>query len=1012
MALLLGGLLCAVLADVVSAQYRFDNWTTEHGLPQNSVLAITQTRDGYLWLATNDGLARFDGVHFTVFNAANTSGLESNRLTTLYEDHNGTLWIGTEDGAVIQCRNSRFTPYSTRHGLPSSPIVGITEDSEWGLLVLTIETLLRWQDDQFVRVQIDAGKSLMSCLDQNGGLWSVSASGIHRFKSGKEFSFPLPATSRLFKAPVDRNLFAVYQVAADDWWIGIGNAGLYRIRQGAITFHGLPGTQIRSLCADHDGNLWIGAMGGLIRYREGKFTTFTASSGLSEDRIRSLYLDREGTVWIGTFNQGLNQLNRKLVRVYGKPDGLVSHNIYPIYQTRSGQAPGGDIWVGTWNGGVHRYRNGVFTNFPTDLTAKGELITALYEDREGKLWVARLERGLGWFVGERFFNSGIQLSTQKNFVVRVIHQDKNGDYWFGTNQGLFKYQVKDQAETVTRYTTEQGLAGNDINAMHEDRQGRLWLGTYGGLSCWQNGRFTSLTEKDGLVSNRVRALYEDQDGSLWIGTYDRGLNRLLNGRLSSFTKKDGLFDDGVFVILEDGRGNLWMSCNRGIYRVSRTQLNDFAAGKRSNFTSIAYGKQDGMLSLECNGGRQPAGIKASDGQLWFPTQHGVAVINPDDAPINPLAPPVLIESCLLDRQTTAFSEELRINPGQANLEINYTGLSFIKADQVRFRYKLAGQGGDWVEAGTRRTAHYSHLSPGAYFFQVKAANSDGVWNELGASLRIVVVPPFYRTWWFTGLALMSLAGVIALLYRLRVAQLQKEHTAKEAFSRQLLESQETFSRRLIESQEAERKRIAAELHDSLGQSLLVIKNRAYLGTLEPEDARGAQEQLNEISEATADAIHQVREIAYYLRPSQLERLGLTTSLEEMLDQVGGSSGILFEVELASLDGVFAPENEINFYRIVQECLNNIVKHSRATTAEVSIGNEAGFVSLLIRDNGQGFSPQAATQNAHNPQSGGFGLTGIAERVRMLGGQLNIDSAPGQGTTVKVQIPIKLTVLVN
>jgi signal transduction histidine kinase len=395
--------------------------------------------------------------------------------------------------------------------------------------------------------------------------------------------------------------------------------------------------------------------------------------------------------------------------------------------------------------------------------------------------------------------------------------------------------------------------------------------------------------------------------------------------------------------------------------------------------------------------------------LWFTTLGGVAVVNPEAAPFNPLPPPVRIEGVKIDNAVTAFSngndgnDEIRLLPGQANLEIRYTGLSFVKPDQVQFRYQLAGQDQDWIEAGARRTANYSYLQPGAYNFRVLAANSDGVWDEAGASLRVVVLPPFYRTLWFRGLVALAIAGLIALVFRLRVAQLRKEHATREAFSRQLLESQEAFSRRLIESQEAERKRIAAELHDGLGQSLAIIKNRALHSLADPDDHDRALEQIEEIAEASGHAIQEAREIAYNLRPFHIDRLGLTAALAAMIKRAS-SDELQITTELDSIDGLLAPEQEINLYRIAQEGVNNIVKHAAASAANVTIKRREGMIELTIADNGRGFEVAGCgSRIAESGNGSGFGLLGLTERARILSCVPVITSAPGEGTMIQLKL---------
>ena len=470
----------------------------------------------------------------------------------------------------------------------------------------------------------------------------------------------------------------------------------------------------------------------------------------------------------------------------------------------------------------------------------------------------------------------------------------------------------------------------------EAAEGGVWIGFTGGLMRWRDGQITTWTEREQLPGNTVRALYEDQDGVLWIGTYDSGLGRFKDGKFTRYTTREGLFNDGVFQILEDASGNLWMSCNRGIYRVRKQELNEFAAGKRREITSIAFGRNDGMLNVECNGGLWPAGVRSRDGQLWFPTQDGVAVIDPAAVTTNQQPPPVLIEAVLLDRVPIPFRDEVRMQPSQGNLEIRYTALSFANAAHLRFRYKIDGLDLHWIDAGTRRSAFVSYLPPGEYTFKVIAANSDGVWNTEGKTLRITVLPPFYRTWWFLTLAVLSFAGAIVAVFKYRISQLESRQTAQQEFARQL-----------IESQESERKRIAAELHDGLGQNLLIVKNRALLGLSQPDNGARAVAQLNEISTVVSQSLNEVRQIAANLHPSQLDLLGLTKAVEAIIHNVAAAAELDIAAEIDNIDGLFDATAEINLYRIVQESLNNIVKHSAASAADVVIKRAPHNVTVAI-----------------------------------------------------------------
>jgi signal transduction histidine kinase len=571
-------------------------------------------------------------------------------------------------------------------------------------------------------------------------------------------------------------------------------------------------------------------------------------------------------------------------------------------------------------------------------------------------------------------------------VIQAIYEDRAGRLWIGTQKGLCLFQ--DGRFRV--YTTNEGLANDRVISILEDRQGNLWLGTFEGLSRYSDGEFISYSQTDGMPESTVRTIYEDQSGSIWIGTYDTGLYRFKDGKFAACRTKDGLFNNGVFQILEDSRGNFWMSCNLGIYRVSKQQLNDFADGKIRSVDSISYGRRDGLLNPECNGGYQPAGIRSRDGKLWFPTQEGVAVVAPEALPVSTIPPPVVIEELLIDNTPTAFQEAVKILPGKESFEIHYTALSFIMAERIGFKYKLVGLDSNWVEAGTRRTAYYSHVPPGRYTFLVIAANRDGIWNQQGAALTVEIVPPFWQTWWFQTLVGMSIALAAFLLIRWRLTVLKQSHRAQERFSRQL-----------IESQESERKRIANELHDSLGQSLIIIKNRTLMSLTTPDNHDRAIQQMGEISDAASHAIGELKEIAHNLRPYQMDYLGLTASLKAMIHQAANSTSIHFTALIDELDSVLSEEANIGIYRIVQESINNIIKHSKATEAHIEISKVSGVIRITIQDNGRGFITDLSASSESQMQ--GFGLKGIAERAKILGAKLYIKSVNGRGTDITLEV---------
>ncbi len=984
-------LLC-LLAGAASAQYRFDHWTAETGLPQNIVTGIHQTPEGYLWVTTLDGLARFDGVRFAVFNKSNTPGISSNRFTCLYQDARGELWAGTEVGVVTRYHQGQFTAYATEHGLPKSFVFGLTGDAQGRVWVLSDNKLREWEPaaGKFVERESPPFSGSASRLGwkAGGGFCSFGQAGLHLFVSGDWTHLALPAA-------VERPITRVAQADDGAIWIAGAGARLFRLRDGNVTVFPLhrkslgaarPLTEWR----DRAGKIWeLEVTPDLSRK-----LTIPSSGQATTLSLNTIYEDRDGNLWLGTDGQGLYRIRKQVVTTYSKEQGLAGRNVYPVCEDRTGA-----IWAGTWDGGLSRIKDGEITTFTTREGLSAGVVNALYADRDGRLWIATSS-------DLQIYEQGRFTSVKAEYMMgqvsgAVIFQDRTGAMWFGAERQLIRYRNGQ----LQSYTMQDGLPGETPRAIIDAAAGGVWMGFYGGLMHWREGRMTTWKEADGLPGDTVRALYEDQDGVLWIGTYDSGLGRFKDGKFTRYTTREGLFNDGVFQILEDAYGNLWMSSNRGIYRVRKQELNEFATGGRRDITSIAFGKNDGMRNVECNGGLWPAGVRARDGRLWFPTQDGVAMIDPKAVTMNQKPPPVLIEAVLLDRTPVAFRDEVRLQPGTGNLEIQYTALSFDNAAWTRFKYKIEGLDHDWTEAGTQRTAFFSYLPPGSYTFKVIAANSDGVWNTQGQSLRIIALPPFYRTWWFLGLIALAVAGAAFLAYDYRIRQLTRRQ-----------EAQQEFSRRLIESQEAERKRIAAELHDSLSQSLVIIKNRALLSLQQPGDEARTSGQLEEIVEATGEAIDEVKEIAYALRPFHLDRLGLAQAIEVMLERIEETSGLRFTTEFDPLDGLFSPEVEINLYRIVQECANNIVKHAQATDAKVSIKKAtdkrgARAIIVKIEDNGRGFTPGASNHAGREANGGdklrrgGFGLSGLNERARIIGGQMMVDSAPGCGTTIAVKLMV-------
>jgi ligand-binding sensor domain-containing protein len=967
------------------AHYIHDAWQTEQGLPQNYVVSITQTRDGYLWLATQEGLTRFDGIKFVVFDKGNTPQFADNNIQALYEDRDGNLWVGTGNG-LVRYKGGEFTSYGTKDGL-SNAIV----DSIYG--------------------------------DHQNNIWIGTPSGLNRFKEGT-----LTTYTTKDGLPTDVVL-SIYEDKEQTLWVGTRD-GLSRFADGRFitytTRDGLSNNLIRAIFEDHDGNLWIGTGGGLDRLKDGKFTTFSTKDGLSNNSVLSLYADGQDTLWIGTYGGGLSRFKDGRFAAYSTKEGLSNNSVGAIYEDREG-----NLWIGTYGGGLNRLKDGNFITFTSADGLSDEMVSAIYQDREGDVWLgtrgglnrlayhrANAKGGCGEAFGmpcQVDFSAYTTRDGLANNIVVSIHQDRQGSLWIGTAGGLNRFKHG----RFTTYTTKDGLADDNVVSICEDHLGDLWIGTGGGLSRLRQGKFTNFTTKDGLLDDVVLLTYEDRKGNLWIGTDGGGLARFSEGKFEIYTTKDGLpndvvlsiyedregclwigtngglgrykdnqftayttkeglFDDGIFQILEDEKENLWMSCNKGIFRVSKNELKNYSGAARS-ITSISYGTSDGLKSRECNGGFQPAGCKTTDGKLWFPTRKGVAVIDPGGIKTNDQPPPVIVEQFIVDNESISLTQGLEISPGKDKFEFRYAGLSFSAPERVKFKYKLEGFDKGWVDANTRREVSYTNIPPGRYSFQVIACNNDGVWNQTGASLNFVLRPHFYETYWFYALC-AALVGLMGWgLHRVRLKQVEAEFSAVLA----------------------ERNRIAREIHDTLAQGFVAVS--VQLETVTKMFSAAPDVAIKHLDRArllVRDGLSEARRSVLDLRAQALEEGDLVKALSGIAKQLTVQTPV--ELRVSGTPRRLANGVENNLLRIGQEAITNAVRHAQAGHIQVDLHFGDDSVRLRVRDDGRGFDAEAQLSAG----GGHLGLIGMRERAEQINGRLIIESSPGQGAEIIVDVPAR------
>jgi ligand-binding sensor domain-containing protein/serine phosphatase RsbU (regulator of sigma subunit) len=763
------------------SQYVEQSWGAAgaDGLPQNWVDAITQTRDGYVWLGTQEGLVRFDGARFTVLSTRTVPALRSNNVSALLVDAAGALWVGTYGGGLTRYLGGRWTTWGKKEGLGSDFVVSLFEDHDHSLWVGTRAggvSRRRGEETMTFTARDGLANDTVSAIaeDAAGTLWFGTDGGLSRFDEGRfgPAEKGLPSGVEIGGAVV----LSLHAGRDGTLWIGTKGAGLFARRGGAIlpvaAERGLGGATVTALAADHDGNEWIGTDGGGVYRIFGNDVRASAArkgvrfavSALFEDRERNLWIGADN-LWLGSGAVGLLKLKDGKVTTFGIEEGLATDYAWSVLEDAAGA-----LWVGT-SGGVSVAREDRRFSRVTAPAVSGRplsdpIVMALAPSRRGGLWVGTEGRGLGLLEGDRYTNFEVARGLP-NDTIRAVHEDAGGDLWIGTyGSGLARF--RDGA--FLRFGAAEGFPEAVVTSFAVGADDTLWIGTErGGLVARKDGHFTV---EGALANDMVESLlWEPSEARLWIGTYGAGLALYRNGRLSRFTAREGLFDDVFYAIVDDGNGFLWTTSNRGIARTSKADLLEVADGKRATVTSTSFGTLEGMRSSECNSGA-PGGTRTRDGRLWFPTTKGVVMVDPARLGRNTLAPPVLIEEVNVDRAPVDLTRQRDVPAGSQDFAFAYTALSFTTPEKVRFKYRLEGFDRDWVDAGARRIAYYTNLSPGNYRFRVIAANDDGVWNEEGATIAFHLLPRFYQTVPFFVLVCASILCAGAGIVRFRVRQLR------------------------------------------------------------------------------------------------------------------------------------------------------------------------------------------------------------------------------------------------
>lgn len=939
-----------------------------------------------MWFGTDGGLARFDGERFEIFDAVNTPTLQDGRCTALFEDAQGILWIGHESGVITRYQQGRFESVTLHAESAREKIVALGSDENGRVWAMRGYGAIDAVDDK-ERIPSLMPSELPGYLSWSrnaaGTIWLTENGRLARLRGGKPERIALNGNTpsddvTCVAASADGGVWPLrYEPRLQKWLNGrwVEDRGAYPWPPGSLSC----ALELR------DGTLAVGTIfsGLYLIFKDGRPPVhFDQSNGLPQNWVRFLYEDRESNLWAGAGSAGLVAIRKSPFSVLTAPDSWEGRTILCV-------APGHDnsLWIGTEGAGLYHYSGGRWKHFGEAEGVMNPYIWAAAESPEGAVWIGNYWWGGPYKLVDGKFVRSENMDTRSSPVLTLDASSPAGELLVGMRDGLLRLT----GESAKWLYKAPGTSNPDVRTVIRGHEGVIWFGlAQGGLGRVAHEEVTIFNRKEGLSSDAVQCLLSDaESNALWVGTTDGGLIRYKDGCFSNISTSHGLIDNAICQILDDGMGYLWLSTHHGIQRVAKAELNRCADGHTASIASQTYDRNDGLPALDFVGGRQGAGCKTADGRLWFTSSKGVVTVDPSRIQPNPTIPPVVIQSFLVDTKNVGpVREKLSspLSPAHQRLEFHYAGLSFAAPNKVLFKYKLDGLDKDWIDAGNRRTAYYSHLPAGAYHFRVVACNNDGLWNLEGATLAFTVAPFFWQTWWFITLCATAILSLVAWLVR---------YLTRRRMVRRL----EQLER--LHAIERERARIARDIHDDLGGNLTHI---AILSQPAPHKIREPAQAANVLSGiymTAREGIRALDEIVWAVDPQHDTLESLVSYMgkyaQDFLDAANVICRLNFPIELPPWE--IGAETRHNLFLAFKESLNNTLKHAGATEVHLTLSLEPHAFVLIIKDNGRGFESVNPAPKHNGRAGGGHGLINLERRLAAIGGRCEIKTSPTEGTQV-------------